>query len=283
MKKVTLILIATVSLSMSACRINKSLLSSSAENNNFLKQQSLLVKSKIDKEFDQGNIEPIIANAFKTSYEAIETKSKERDEIIANTLPKMGAKKAKSLLDSLNAAIDKDKTSLEILLKSISIDTYYEFPSNAFFGPGKYEITFEKEPELKSIFSPALDSIAKFANQYPNNKLQLMLVTYGYADGQGFREGSPLHEFLTKQVGKDSASREELNLKLSELRAIEVANFIDVFANTQKSKFENFSNLEKIKNGIGKGEEFPKKNIDYSEDDERRRIVKFFWKILPKN
>ena len=104
----------------------------------------------------------------------------------------------------------------------------------------------------------------------------------GYADGLGVTEGTDLYYTLLDELRKPKAEKEELNSKLSELRAKELIKQMTVL---YLKKAHDFKNVDKLKIeylGQGKGEALPIKSIkDYSDDDARRRIVLCYWVVLP--
>jgi hypothetical protein len=98
----------------------------------------------------------------------------------------------------------------------------------------------------------------------------------------GITPGSELYYTLLDELRKPQAEKEELNQKISELRAKEL---IKQMTSLYLKKASGFKDADKLKIeyiGQGKGEALPVSSIkDYGIDDERRRIVLCYWVVLP--
>ncbi|MFY7811281.1 MAG: hypothetical protein ACOVQ2_06065 [Flavobacterium sp.] len=192
-------------------------------------------------------------------------------------------KKIVSVISLANNEVKGVKTEtvdfVENLLKQ---KTFIKFNSAAFFGPGGYKIPEEKMEEAKKVFSPIVDSLIVFVKKYPKIKLSSSIISSGYADGQGFGAGELVNQ-LTANLGKEIATKEELNSELSRLRAEEVSS---ILLQIYKNKLQVNNEENKFQTdffALGKGEELPNKKInDYLTDDDRRRIVVIYWNALPK-
>jgi outer membrane protein OmpA-like peptidoglycan-associated protein len=158
------------------------------------------------------------------------------------------------------------------------------FEMAAFFGPGGYIIPEEKYTLAKQYFSPVIDSLMKFSNTYSGINRIATIVLNGYADATGIAEGSDLYNLLLGRLNKTSATKEELNAALSELRAENLRLFLNRLVAERSTEFVNYQTLtiENIRRGMG--EKLPDPSIkDYSVNDERRRIVLCYWSVLPEN
>jgi hypothetical protein len=193
-------------------------------------------------------------------------------------------KKIATVITLSNNEVNSFKTEtvdfVESLLKQ---KTFIKFNSGAFFGPGGYKIPEEKMEEAKIVFSPIIDSLIVFVKKHPKVKLSSSIIASGYADAQGFGEGELVNQ-LTANIGKEIATKEELNSELSRLRAEEVSSILLQIFNdkiSQQKEEQKFSQTQFF--SLGKGEELPNKKIsDYQIDDERRRIVIIYWNAIPK-
>jgi hypothetical protein len=157
------------------------------------------------------------------------------------------------------------------------------FKLAAFFGGGKYEIPAEKVNDAKNSFSAILDSVANFYNKYNDLDKKATIVILGYADGTGFNKEGPTYKALVALINNGEPSKEKINQKLSELRANNIANLLEIML---AERIPNYSTIEKIDFEYlqqGKGEEYPSKKItNYTIDDEHRKVVLLFWNILPR-
>lgn len=187
-------------------------------------------------------------------------------------------------LDSLQKSIGgyANRLKLYIMVEDgLDIAKYELFDLAAFFGPGKYEIPEEKSALAIKSFSPIIDSVIKFADKY-NVPGTASLVILGFADGTGFSNSGPLFETLTGHIGRRDVTKEELNQKLSELRARELIKQLTIAFIQKKPSFAAMEKILVEYIGQGKGETYPLPTIrDYTVDDSRRRIVLCYWVVLP--
>ncbi len=283
MKRINTILrISSLVFLLASCGPAKKMLNYSKESNQAVKVAKAKLATRSKKMLEQANIDSTIYKALVARFDQLDQRIEERSDIMNNKVEKLGRKSANKLLDSLQKQMQTEGVALDILNASLDIKSFYEFPSESFFGPGVYSITDEKIDAVKTIYSPVIDSIAVFAKGISYDTLDLYMVTYGYADGQGFREGSNLYNELSKKLNKEAPTKVELNQKISELRASTIAEFLKKYVEESNSKISSPSYLNKSSLAIGMGETFPNKEItDYQDNDARRRIVKFYWKLLP--
>jgi hypothetical protein len=186
-------------------------------------------------------------------------------------------------LDSFRLEIARRNRVYLMIEDGINTANYTLFDLAAFFGPGKYAIPRDQEEIAISSFSPLIDSVVKFSARYMNMPQKATLVILGFADGTGFDPQSPLYAELAGLIAKPDITKQELNKKLSELRAQTLINQLQsqFFKKLgEKAGIENFK-IEFL--GLGKGEQYPFLTIkDYREEDERRRIVLCYWAVLPE-
>jgi hypothetical protein len=158
------------------------------------------------------------------------------------------------------------------------------FEMAAFFGPGGYIIPEDKYSLAKEYFSPVIDSLMKFSNKYSGISRTASIVLNGYADATGIGEVSNLYNLLLSRLNKTTATKEELNAALSDLRAENLRVFLNRLITERKNDFINLSavTFENIRRGMG--EKLPDPKItDYTIDDPRRRIVLCYWSVLPND
>jgi len=189
------------------------------------------------------------------------------------------------LLDSLQKQSDlfAQRLALYVMIKDgLNVADFKQFDLAAFFGPGKYLIPEDKADIAALSFSPLLDSLIRFSNKYSQYPRTATLIILGFADGTGINPGGELYYTLLDELRKPQAGKEELNQKISELRAKEL---IKQMTGLYLKKASGFNEVEKLKIeyiGQGKGEALPISGIkDYTVDDERRRIVLCYWVVLP--
>jgi hypothetical protein len=189
------------------------------------------------------------------------------------------------LLDSLQKQSDSyaQRLSLYLMIKDgLNVADFKQFDLAAFFGPGKYQIPENQTDVAALSFAPVVDSLMLFSNKYSQYPRTATLIILGFADGTGITDSSELYYTLLDELRKPQAEKEELNQKISELRAKEL---IKQMTNLYLKKATGFTQADKLKIeyiGQGKGEALPVASIkDYGVDDERRRIVLCYWVVLP--
>lgn len=188
------------------------------------------------------------------------------------------------VLDSLkkdNAGADDRLTIYMMIEDGLSVADYHLFDLAAFFGPGKHIIPDDKIEFAQSSFAPIVDSLIIFSHKYSSKPRTASLLILGFADGTGFSEG-PLYDTLKTLIGKADVTKEELNQKLSELRAQELIKHLTEIYKKKKQDFPGSKEMRVEYIGQGKGESYPLPTIkDYMVDDSRRRIVLCYWVVLP--
>lgn len=184
-------------------------------------------------------------------------------------------------LDSFRMEDAQRRLEYGMIEEGINIANYTLFDLAAFFGPGKYTIPESQQATARASFEPLIDSVLNFSGKFKNIPRKVTLVILGFADGTGFEPGTPLYTELAGFIGHTPLTKQELNKKLSELRAETLIRQLQqqVIKKLGKRPGEKLQ-VEFI--GSGKGEQFPFLSIkDYKEEDERRRIVLCYWAVLP--
>ncbi len=187
-----------------------------------------------------------------------------------------------SQLDSFYAKYN-DRMKIYMMLEDgVNTANYVLFDLAAFFGAGVYSIPAGKEQLAAQSFMPLVDSLIDFSNRYDSTARTATLVILGFADAQNINPVSALHDTLVSMVASPDSSKENLNRKLSELRAMELITQLTAMFKQKVAGIKNFDKLKVEYIGQGRGEELPIPTIkDYKEDDERRRIVLCYWAVLP--
>ncbi len=169
-----------------------------------------------------------------------------------------------------------------LISDGLDIAKQNEFDLGAFFGPGKYKIPEDKIDIAYASFSPIIDSLITFYNKYDDVNKVATLVILGFADGQNFNTESDVYLETAQQIKNENPPKEIVNQKLSELRAENLGNTIEAILKKRIKGYDE-KNPDFLFAEKGKGEQYPNNKIkDYKDDDERRRVVLFYWSILPK-
>ena len=164
-----------------------------------------------------------------------------------------------------------------------------EFETSAFFPPGNYKVPDNMKEETMKSFEPIVDKILKYAEKYPGKQIKATIIVKGFSDEQSISKSSELYKKLIQDFKADAielpsndlALQEKINLYLSQLRANEVGEFIFLIAQKKKSQNPTLSNIRIAVLKEGHGYELPNKKLTYNKIDPRRRIVTFYWNIIP--
>lgn len=186
-------------------------------------------------------------------------------------------------LDSFQTLATNRDRVYELLGEAVRMSTFNQFKLGTFFEPGVYKIPPSALPIVKESFDPVLDSIVNFSNRFSDVKRSIYIVFVGYADGTGIAENSMLYKDLTNYLRKEqSPDNERLNYVLSNLRASELLRGMKIITQTKAEMFINKGMGRINYTSYGRGENLPFESIkDYKVDDERRRVVVFYWSVLP--
>ena len=189
------------------------------------------------------------------------------------------------LLDSLQQQSDlfAKRLALYLMIRDgLNVADFKLFDLAAFFGPGKYIIPEDKIDIASQSFKPVVDSLMLFSNKYSQYPRTATLIILGFADGTGISKGGELYYTLLDALRKPEANDEELNQKISELRAEELIKQLTNLYIKNAAGFKEIDKLHIVYLGQGKGEQYPLSYIkDYKTDDDRRRIVLCYWVVLP--
>jgi hypothetical protein len=222
-----------------------------------------------------------------SELEAVQTKTNQLNEILKDK--KSTRKNYKSIvipvLDSLQKQSDQyaERLALYLMIKDgLNLADFKLFDLAAFFGPGKYLIPEDKTDLAALSFTPVMDSLMLFSNKYSQFPRTATLIILGFADGTGINTSGDLYYTLLDELKKPQADKEELNQKISELRAKELIKQMTALYLKKAAGFKNADKLKIEYLGQGKGEALPISSIkDYTVDDERRRVVLCYWVVLP--
>ena len=185
-------------------------------------------------------------------------------------------------LERYNGQVYLRKAKMNMINENIDISDKKLYEMAAFFGPGVYTIPQEKQEMAQSLFAPLIDSLIAFANRYDSIPSSGTLVVNGFADAMDIAPESELYQVLMAHLNKTSAEKAELNTALSGLRATEISNLVENIIQQKAAAFKSSGKIQFHFYGYGQGETLPTKTIkDYTDDDDRRRIVLIYWNVLP--
>jgi flagellar motor protein MotB len=182
-----------------------------------------------------------------------------------------------------NVIIQSALTDLKSLNDLYDISTFSSFETATFFPAGGFAIPTEKQEEAKKSIEPIVQRIIKFFGDHPRQRFVAVIVCYGYSDETQIAKESPLYNPLLAKMKTNNPTRQELNVKLSELRAKSIANLLVDLIKTNEGLIPNPKLINYDIKWMGKGEElpYPDRIKDYKAEDKRRRMVSLIWNVLP--
>jgi hypothetical protein len=252
-----------------------------------------LAKAKLE----EGLIDDEIEKIFSQNALMVKRNIAARDSIIRLNASNEDALKAtlKSDLDGksniiaeLRAKAMDDSLTLLMIEEGMRNSTIYKIPNEIVFTGGGYRILDKNLPKMQDFFEPILDSIVMSANKYINKKLRVKIVVHGYADSDPINPKSKLYDEIARSLYHETIDSSllnnspRLNQELSRLRAEEVGGLVNTMTFDKLNYITGVKSIFVDLQKEGKGEEFPDNRVKYNVTDPRRRIVKFYWKILPQ-
>ena len=173
------------------------------------------------------------------------------------------ASRAGSLMHSFSLRNRRDKSS------------YHKFPLASFFAPMIYTLSNEKRMQARTLFAPILDSI----RQTNNDTLRAEILVIGYTDEQVFtNENKYQLNHFEGQVSDSLQTQRNAQMYISYLRAREIGSILEQHLSAFPEMFASFSTVLISLHMEGRGTELPEGNKPYKSNDEKRRIVKVYWK-----
>jgi flagellar motor protein MotB len=182
-----------------------------------------------------------------------------------------------------NIIIQSALTDLKSLNDMYDINTFTQFETATFFPTGGYVISSDKMEEAKKSIEPIVKRIIKFFGEHPRQRFVAVVVCYGFSDETPVSKESDLYPNLLAKMSKNNPSRQEMNQKLSELRAKTIATLLVDLIKVNEGLVPNPKLINYDIKWLGKGEAlpYPDKIADYKGDDKRRRMVSLIWNVLP--
>lgn len=247
------------------------------------------IDDSTDKEI-QAYIERERAN-IEAHIRRLETANQTLEEYKAGT----SNSREKELVEAANQAAGEASKSLRILEEKTRVivdfldsETFSKAEVGALFDPGEYVLPAARTKRGKQMFTPIVQKLYVFAQKYESTFRSLKgdIIVTGYSDGTRIDPGSNLHRTLApiarSKYNIDDPTSTDLNLVLSELRAEAVSELINSILTEEESKRSNSGIRIEVRT-LGRGESIPP-GVSQSAaiNDSRRRVVTFYWVVLPE-
>ena len=185
-------------------------------------------------------------------------------------------------IELAGASIQKEKKTLNCLNDLYNISTNYQFETDPYFPEGIYGIPPYKQDEANKSIGPIVQDIIKFLNDHPGQRFVTVITCYCFTDETPVK--TELISAITAKVcTRGRFTRQELNVKLSELRAKSIMNLVVDQIKSYQGFIPNPNLVSYDIKWWGRGEQlpYPDKIKDYKPEDKRRRLVQLTWHLLP--
>ncbi|MFT4093176.1 MAG: hypothetical protein QM640_06015 [Niabella sp.] len=293
--------IITVSLLLASCGTQNRLTSVHKKTEaakRSIQQESLMldsVKQKISQKLKSSELDTALTGKFNNIILALQSDLEKIEQTVTMT-EFLSAKKSNfnernyyaktkiyiDKIDSFRVAGYLRDRIYQLLNRAVSLNAFHKYELGAFFEPGAYRIPPTALAKVRNSFQPAIDSIIALSNEYHDVKSTIYIVFVGFADALPISCGTSLYEDLQSYLSLSNPEKAQLNLMLSNLRANELSRNIKILVQDNAHKFQNLKQFKVGYINYGRGEALPFNNInDYRDNDERRRVVVFYWSVLP--
>jgi hypothetical protein len=176
--------------------------------------------------------------------------------------------------------VTNTKEEMKFLNDMYSKNKVNDFGLGSTFKAGEYRLKTESERMAAvDVYADLCEDILEDFIRTKKGNYVADITVYGYSDEIEFSDNSPIKAEIIEKYGLANPTDSELNLKLSELRAITVSELISEYISKVKDK-DVKSRLKVVIRSIGKGIELPNSDQQYNKHDERRRIVKIKWILV---
>lgn len=162
--------------------------------------------------------------------------------------------------------------------KWINSTEYIKYNKASFYPDGVYTMPEDKRRIALDVFSPILDSILR--ENTKSKKLHAEIVVFGFTDESPVDFQSKNYLAMCTLLKKENISIEEYNNHLSYLRAKDVGDMLTTLMAVNTDRLIRYE--EALVDFIveGRGIEYPDASREYELQDDKRKIVKVYWKIF---
>lgn len=298
MRLLSLLMILSTVFILNACAVNqaavnssKSALKTSIESNERSIKMLQMMAGQSEQAYKEGRIAES-ANQEIQGYVASEQKSiQSQNEVLEKSLKELEDTRTlnSATIEKANRAVSENGNRMRILEEKTKVivdflgnETFSKSEIGALFKSGEYRLLAGQLDEGEKLFRPIVEKLFVFAEKYTGSftKLQGEIIVTGYSDATPIDKNSRLYRELANMIGVSEPNSSMLNKKLSELRANAIKELLEKII-VQKKQTDS-KNLEIKVTVLGRGEEIPRGlPANVSKNDFRRRVVTFYWVVLP--
>jgi len=137
--------------------------------------------------------------------------------------------------------------------------------------------------EARASIEPIAQRIIKFIGDHPRQHFVAVIVCSGFSDETPVGKESALYNSIVAKLASNNPTRQQMNTKISELRAKSIATLLVDVIKTNEGMIPNPNLINYDIRWLGRGEAlpYPNKIKDYQASDKRRRLVSLIWNVLP--
>ncbi|HSC39501.1 MAG TPA: hypothetical protein VLD19_16570 [Chitinophagaceae bacterium] len=228
-------------------------------------------------------VDPDIGKQLVANLEVAEKKVSEQIAL-ASEIDKSNSREAQlKFAEKSNVIIQSALTDLKSLNDLYDVSTFSQFETATFFPSGGYTIPAENMEEAKASIEPIAQRIIKFIGDHPRQHFVAVIVCSGFSDETPVGKDSYLYNSIVAKLPSNNPTRQEMNKKISELRAKTIATLLVDIIKTNEGMIPNPNLINYDIRWLGRGEAlpYPNKVKDYMPSDKRRRLVSLVWNVLP--
>lgn len=242
--------------------------------------------SDVETKIKKNEIPRNVGIRIKDSLLIVENTSRDFLDKISRVKAAKSPIEKEQLLISINKNLEGFITVSNDMLNDYDdvkkLDILNDFSLDESFPSGDYDIPSSKKDMVSKGYDELVDKIIAKYNSKNTKKMVVHISVYGFSDGVEFGYNSSIRSKLIKEFNLSQDAQSDLiNQKLSYKRAQEISKILQKKLKNNSS-FNNIENLKIDIREVGKGEEFPFNNINYSKDDKKRRIVRIQWCLIPQ-
>ena len=285
MRTLFLFVFAAVTMILASCASSRvqSLAKATQEALELVKKEAQRAIQLTTEKMQNYEVDPDIGKQVIQNLQVVETKV---DEQLAKVDDMDRGNNREAILkfaEQTNVIIQSALTDLKSLNDLYEVSTFSQFETATFFPTGGYVIPTEKMDEAKVSMEPIVQRIIKFIGDHPKQRFVAVIVCSGFSDESPVGKESPLYKSLLDKMDKPNPTRQEMNTKLSELRAKSIAKLLVDIIKVNEGAIPNPRLINYDIKWLGRGEAlpYPDKIKDYKAVDKRRRMVSLIWNVLP--
>ncbi|MBL7752999.1 MAG: hypothetical protein JNM44_00885 [Chitinophagaceae bacterium] len=176
--------------------------------------------------------------------------------------------------DEIRALFNKQTEPMQL-----DISAYKKFPKAVLFPKHVFELSVERRQQANIVFQPLIDSILAMPTTRDTLFAEILIV--GYSDETPRMEDIIAYDYLCRQSRASYLDQRGFMDWFSFIRARETGSVLMDLLETNNTLMQNFTYVVIDLRIEGRGGEKPDPQRSYDDIDEKRRIAKVYWRILP--